>query len=399
MSSSNASTARLKPIMAQRSIAVIEDCLEKLAFLGSITPDVLAHRDELSQFVGDEISRIIDEQRRLEHRYEELIAQRGILKGLSNKSKYKQNQIEIQDVSRALRESTKNLCRNLKDNPNISGNLMKIQKEREGLQDMLQRTVRELENGYTFETLVTQVDSDMREKERLDELVRREQEAKSAVRRLTTELENERRTYEIELKKRKAKISMLKEELIEIKSKTTGETSHMRKNAQAKTAATKRTYLQTERGLNVKMTTLQEKMEGEQTVHNDMVDFLSRKHVELNALSLEWEEKYANDLELKTKEFEKLTSNRERDQEILKGLQERWDQLEAEKAAKEAEERRLVELERLKREEEARRHASCIKIQRAARVYLKKKAESGGGKKKGKKGKKGKGKKGKKKKK
>jgi hypothetical protein len=166
-------SARLKPIMAQRSIAVLEDCLEKLAFLGSITPDVLAHRDELSQFVGDEISRIIDEQRRLEQRYEELIAQRGVLKGLANKSKYKQNQIEIQDVSRALRESTKNLCRNLKDNPNISGNLMKIQKEREGLQDMLQRTVRELESGYTFETLVTQVDSDMREKERLDELVRR----------------------------------------------------------------------------------------------------------------------------------------------------------------------------------------------------------------------------------
>ena len=93
-----------------------------------------------------------------------------------------------------------------------------------------------------------------------------------------------------------------------------------------------------------------------------------------------------------------MTSNRERDQEILKGLQERWDQLEAEKAAKEAEERRLVELERLKREEEARRHASCIKIQRAGRVYIKKKAESGGGKKKKKKGGK-KGKKGKKKKK
>jgi hypothetical protein len=46
----------------------------------SITPDVLQHRDELSQFVGDEISRIIQEQRQLETRYEELIAQRGTLK-------------------------------------------------------------------------------------------------------------------------------------------------------------------------------------------------------------------------------------------------------------------------------------------------------------------------------
>ena len=56
--------------------------------------------------------------------------------------------------------------------------------------------------------------------------------------------------------------------------------------------------------------------------------------------------------------------------------------MEAEKAAKEAEERRLIELERLKREEEARQHSSAIKIGRAMRVYLKKKAESGGKKKK-----------------
>ena len=384
----SAKRASLKPVMAQRSCAVIEDCLEKLAFLGSITPDVLAHRDELSQFVGDEISRIIDEQRRLEQRYEELIAQRGVLKGLANKSKYKQNQIEIQDVSRALRESTKNLCRNLKDNPNISGNLLKIQKEREALQDMLQRTLRELESGNTFATLVQQVDADMREKERLDELVRREKEAKSAVRRLTAELDNERRTYDQELKKRKAKISVLKEELIEIKSKTSGETSHLRKNAQAKTAATKRTYVQKERALADKAAALKERIAGEDSVHKDMMDFLERKHKELAALSNHWEEKYAEDIENKEKELAKMQADRERDQETLAALQERWDQLEAEKAAKEAEERRLIELERLQREEEARRHAASIKIQRAGRAYIKRRNESGGGKK-GKKGKKG----------
>ena len=50
---------KLSAIEAQRAIAVLEECLEKLAFLGSITPDVLAHRDELSQFVGDEISELL----------------------------------------------------------------------------------------------------------------------------------------------------------------------------------------------------------------------------------------------------------------------------------------------------------------------------------------------------
>ena len=33
---------KLSAIEAQRTIAVLEECLEKLAFLGSITPDVLA---------------------------------------------------------------------------------------------------------------------------------------------------------------------------------------------------------------------------------------------------------------------------------------------------------------------------------------------------------------------
>lgn len=49
----------LGPEQSHRIIAVLEEAAEKLGFLGSITPDVLQHRDELSKFVGDEISRII----------------------------------------------------------------------------------------------------------------------------------------------------------------------------------------------------------------------------------------------------------------------------------------------------------------------------------------------------
>jgi hypothetical protein len=111
-------------------VALLEEAIEKLSFLGSITPDVLTHKDELSKFVGDEISRIVDEHKRLEVKYEELITERMSLKGLANKLQYKVVQAQISDVSRLVRESTKQLCRNLKDNPNISGNLMKIQRDR-----------------------------------------------------------------------------------------------------------------------------------------------------------------------------------------------------------------------------------------------------------------------------
>ena len=79
---------QLGPVESERVCAVFEETLQKLAFLGSIAPDVLAHKDELSQFVGDEISRIIREQGKLEQEYEVLVGLRSEYKGLANKSKY-----------------------------------------------------------------------------------------------------------------------------------------------------------------------------------------------------------------------------------------------------------------------------------------------------------------------
>ena len=138
--------------------AIIEEALEKLSFLASITPDIVAHRDELSQTVGDEITRILAQQRTLESRYEELVGQRLALKAMSNK-RYKENQDEVRTVARALRESTNELCRNLKGNPNIAENLSKVQVERSGLHALLARTLRELHDG-SFASLTSAVEEE-----------------------------------------------------------------------------------------------------------------------------------------------------------------------------------------------------------------------------------------------
>lgn len=118
----SAATA-LSPVEATRITAVLEEALAKLSFLSTMTPDILAHRDEVSALVGDEISRIITDQRSLELRYEALIEQRAGLKDLSSKNKYKELQREIQNVAYQLRESMKNLCRSLKENPDVGANL------------------------------------------------------------------------------------------------------------------------------------------------------------------------------------------------------------------------------------------------------------------------------------
>ena len=42
----------LSSIQSERILAVLEETLDKLKFLGALTPDVLSHREELSQYVG-----------------------------------------------------------------------------------------------------------------------------------------------------------------------------------------------------------------------------------------------------------------------------------------------------------------------------------------------------------
>jgi len=119
---------KLSEVEAFRARVLLMEAIKKLNFLTSVSTSASAHGAELTQFMGDEISRIIQEQRDLEKKYEELIAQRGALKGLTNKKKFIETQKEILDVSLQLKDSNKQLCRNLKENPNVEGNLQKNEK-------------------------------------------------------------------------------------------------------------------------------------------------------------------------------------------------------------------------------------------------------------------------------
>ena len=237
------STSNLTVIESARISSIIEEALEKLSFLASITPDVMAHRDELSQIVGDEITRIIQEQRGLELRYEELIAQRSSLKALSNKAKYKENQELIKEVARALRESTKELCRNLKGNPNIAENLSKIQTERSNLQNLLSKTLRELREN-SFSTLTTTVEEEKARNDMILEVIAKEKEVSAAVKKLQEDLSSERHQHEAEVEERNEIISKLKEELQEVRTKSAIETKYLQKESRARLQSLNRIYNQ-----------------------------------------------------------------------------------------------------------------------------------------------------------
>lgn len=363
MSDPATSQYTLTPVETERVLAVLEETLDKLQFLGSITPDVLAHRDELSQFVGDEISRIIQDQRQLEKRYEELILERGNLKGLANKSKYKENQREIQDVSRKLRESTKNLCRNLKDNPNVGGNLVKIQKERSDLEELLRGTFRDLAENSTFDRLLTTVDDDKKSEQHIEDLISLEKETTEAVRNLEKDLEEEKLEHEQQVKDRKELISTLKQQLREMKTKTVVKMEYARAEAMAKISSKQRTYNQDQKDRERTIKKLERERDVEVMVHDETLSFLETRQSELLGLTLEWNERYEKDVANAEAEFAALTEKRNADYERLSHLRKRREDERIEKAAREAERKRLEELERLQIAKERAEYHAAKKIQ------------------------------------
>jgi hypothetical protein len=83
-----ATPPRLSPVEAFVCSTLVQEAVKKLQFLTVIGSGTGSQKDELSQFMGDEIGRIIKEQKQLEKNYEELVEKRGELRGLSSKSKW-----------------------------------------------------------------------------------------------------------------------------------------------------------------------------------------------------------------------------------------------------------------------------------------------------------------------
>ena len=391
MTTSNGAAAMLAYVESERIISVLEDTTEKLAFLDSITPDVLQHRDELSKFIGDEISRTMAEQKSLEKRYEELIETRAAMKGMHNKNKYKEVQEEIQDISRALRESTNNLVRSLKENPNVSGNLIKVQRDRTELHDLLLRCNQELRDRGTYHTITRKVDEENGARVRFQQLKSREKGLRDAVAKLQESLTEEQRVFQKTTVEQRQAIAQLKDELQSIKGSASNDSKFKRKESLATISAIWREFKLKERHLEEKLAELEDRMQTELVVNTETKDFLVRKHSFLQEEIARWDAKYETEVGDIDNEIRLITTHRSSLLDNLSMLQARKQlELDEERSKREATDLE-VEMIRQKKALTKKQNAAARTIQRELRALVKRKKEMEAIKGDGKKGKKEKG--------
>ena len=341
----------------------------------SITPDILQHRDELSKFIGDEIARTLLEQKNLEKKYEELIEQRAVMKGMVNKNKYKEIQDEIQDVSRALRESTNNLVRSLKENPNISGNLIKVQRDRTELNDVLLRCIQELRDRGKYTTITHKVDEENNARIRFQQLKQREKSLRETVAKLKESLNEEQKAFQRTTTEQKQAIMQLKDELLQVKGSTSTDARFRRKESLASVSAIWREYKHKEHQLEMRLKDLEDKLHTENIVNNETKEFLMRKHASLSEQISQWDVKYEHDVGELDNEIANTTNKRN-------SLLEKLEQLQARRAVD-------LENERIENEQKAiakendkkarkmlkRQNQASRVIQREMRAFVKRKRE------------------------
>ena len=233
----------LTRVETHRVIAVIEKAIERLKLL-SLLDEQGVEASAARQMQVDEnrgVGHILLEQKKHEQRYAALIEMTHKKKHnpkdplldptcyahVRNKEE-EEHLAELAAVSQKLKEQSKLLCRQLKDNPNDADNWAKIVKERADLVLTLKALVVELQTTSvmaagtadgdgSYENFATKVKEEETTSQWAAALVKKEQETNNNVKAMQNQLKEEHQKKEEMLEKCNRKISELKSELRHLK--------------------------------------------------------------------------------------------------------------------------------------------------------------------------------------
>merc|ERR1712087_165196 len=201
-------------------------------------------------------------------------------------------------------------------------------------------------------------------------------------------LQEMKRERETEIQQRNEMIAHLKDQLQEMKAKTSMENRYVKKMADVTVAQTQRRCQLTEKELKEEIEKLKTKIDEETRVNMEIESFLRTHQEQLERKVELWMEKYDKDLAAKQRELDVLKASKASDLARLQELTRKY----AEYEAVVVEDRIEKEKARRKAEQEAREMSATVRIQSWWRGVMVRKGLGSYSKKK----KKGKGKKGKK---
>lgn len=326
----------LQAMDSHRVVAALEKAIERLQLLTLLNYESAAEAANTSQngtkssaagtssraaATSDKgVGSLLDEQKRLEARYEQLLVatkkvhQNPLDPALDpncfahvENAERKAQVDELQRISAQLKEQSKLLCRQLKENPNDADNWKKIVTERSELIALLSACVREISSSAaanfdatandpnaaaaSYELFAKKVLDEQSAQIWADDLVKKEKEINQNVKQLQSEVKMERQNKERELEECHRKFTELKTELRILKREVKERTEKMRAETEAAAEGQQRKELDTQRFVRKDIGRVRDGMHNEQQVHQDFMAHINDRSKALDEIASKWDQK------------------------------------------------------------------------------------------------------------
>lgn len=237
--------------------------------------------------------------------------------------------------------STKQLCRNLKDNPNVAENMAKVASERQTLQVLLASCLMQLERDRTIIPIVESVLASEKAEVEMRETVENERSTTAAVRQLKGELKDEKAAHEEAVREKKKLLLALKETLAETKLKTAVDTRVSGKDMTADNESAKRLQQVELEDLRKQLALTKQQLQLEQMVAATSAQFLEAVSLSLSDKAAGWAKRREEHAREKERDLERLRARHAKDARALADMREVYDEevgLQKERQAQLAEE-------------------------------------------------------------
>eukprot|EP01083_Nonionella_stella_P236999 831830_1 len=352
----------LSSVDSRRIGALLEHSVNCLGLVGILASQNKQDRRTDTTSASDEaIESLIDSQRTLQNRYQELVSDRnGLTRSAAHMLKLAESREELAKVSKALRSNAKQLDFALqRDEARVARDLGKILSDKNELEELFMKTVEELDSG-SYETFRNKVETDRLEHLDLVESEARANEAttkrKEIEQKIATEIKEHSESTDRPLsfgvsgkiRKRDKKIADLVEELKLVRFDADHNTGYDLKTMEAERAMTSRIRKQRLLSLEEDHERAYKLLDIEDKAHMATDRFMQVRVKQLIEGVDQWTERMSKETTQMEGNLRELKEERESDYEKLCQLEERMKQEDAAKAA-----RAVADLERARQERES----------------------------------------------
>jgi len=302
----------------------LEDTVDQLIILGRIMPGKFIQSSLAAKALVDaQVNEQMDGQRQAEANFERSAGRRKNCKkplapiGPPIGADGDPTRGDPTKSAAELAQSVQSLTQSIKQSPISTDNTEKMQADRAFLEATLHRTSVELREKATFTSLSEAIQKEKAKRTKYEDIIKREAEGRKLTRALQSRLVEVKREREAEIQKRVEMIAHLKDQLQEMKAKTSMESKYVQKVTEVDNAQVLKRCTMDEAKLVKELDDLKTKIDEENRCNAEIESFL-RTHIDKRQELLhDWVDKYDNEVDMKQKELDLLKAAKAADYERL----------------------------------------------------------------------------------